>query len=536
MVTSPSIYAKSIIFADRVCDYIPGASTATNTIALFQKYALLPKLNYKTLKSSHIYTHQNNKSFYRCIILLVPVLGNLVIFICDLQHLISDKHQKLIASEVKDYDVEEELKDCHFPALPSIREVDFNIPPPAQSPIDSGEQDKGLFYDSIVRDILKTKKIYTNFGTTKFRLNTYIQTKSKLNEVLSLSEDTSENRQKLDTYIKENFTEKKVAQLRGKSYTHKDLIDAVTICYRHSLQYDAELLLFDIDDIHSSFNSSIEWSLYNNNYFSGFNGLKLLEKNENGFVFRSFINLEAIQESPHLFTEVLAAEAGVGNELVPNWHIVTTLTSEFIELIDKFKSVPGAQEIFLENEQLREMLLSTCQRLREELQKLTPILDLIASNIVRLKECRNDFHQIIQENIDWTKRCRKIFSLQISRDAPYYFRWEDLRRSLVGSKKFFLKESLFSEPFYLKGAQFKTRIREAYQYVKSLEPQRIASYVVSTVAGYYFQGMLGAIGGFMFSRLAASAEDERIKTTWDHEFNLLESPYDLLDRPTINKS
>jgi len=73
-----------LVKADRLCDYIPLVSTVSNLIDLFQKYVVLPLLAKGTL--NQYYQHLQQKSFLRCIALLIPILGNIVVGIYDLSH------------------------------------------------------------------------------------------------------------------------------------------------------------------------------------------------------------------------------------------------------------------------------------------------------------------------------------------------------------------------------------------------------------------------------------------------------------------
>ena len=68
---------------DNVCDYIPAVSTLSNLVDLFQKCVVLPRMSKQSIVNSHYYTHLKNKSILRCIILLIPVIGNVIVGIYD---------------------------------------------------------------------------------------------------------------------------------------------------------------------------------------------------------------------------------------------------------------------------------------------------------------------------------------------------------------------------------------------------------------------------------------------------------------------
>ena len=77
---------------DKVTDYIPGVSTVTNLVDLLGKGVLG---NVPVDASREIYaSHLQEKSTLRCVILLVPVLGNVVIGIYDLVKKVATEHGK----------------------------------------------------------------------------------------------------------------------------------------------------------------------------------------------------------------------------------------------------------------------------------------------------------------------------------------------------------------------------------------------------------------------------------------------------------
>lgn len=78
---------SALVRLDVMTDYLPVASTVTNLVDLFQKVLVLPFLEKSYLDSSHYYTHLDSKSFARCVILLVPVIGNLFVLVYDLSTL-----------------------------------------------------------------------------------------------------------------------------------------------------------------------------------------------------------------------------------------------------------------------------------------------------------------------------------------------------------------------------------------------------------------------------------------------------------------
>ncbi|WP_044881298.1 DUF4116 domain-containing protein [Neochlamydia sp. EPS4] len=79
---------------DNIADYIPVISTVTNLVDLFQKCIISTFISKESLVKSHYYAHLSDKSFGRCITLLIPVLGNLTIAILDFLHRKSDNKKQ----------------------------------------------------------------------------------------------------------------------------------------------------------------------------------------------------------------------------------------------------------------------------------------------------------------------------------------------------------------------------------------------------------------------------------------------------------
>ncbi|MBS4168592.1 HEAT repeat domain-containing protein [Parachlamydia sp. AcF125] len=77
------INASFLLKADRVSDYIPAISTITNLIDLFQKCVVLPFKQKINVSKSHYYAYLKQKSFSRCVVLLLPVIGNILVAIYD---------------------------------------------------------------------------------------------------------------------------------------------------------------------------------------------------------------------------------------------------------------------------------------------------------------------------------------------------------------------------------------------------------------------------------------------------------------------
>lgn len=78
---------STLIWADKVCDYIPFVSTVTNFVDVFEKIVLLFDEDFtirSNLNTNHYLYHIEKKHEFRCLTLLIPVLGNVIIAIHDL--------------------------------------------------------------------------------------------------------------------------------------------------------------------------------------------------------------------------------------------------------------------------------------------------------------------------------------------------------------------------------------------------------------------------------------------------------------------
>jgi len=70
-----------LIQVDNVCDYIPVVSSVTNLVVIFQKYVVMPNLKESNIVNNHYFIHLQNKNTVRCVVLLLPVLGNIFVAI-----------------------------------------------------------------------------------------------------------------------------------------------------------------------------------------------------------------------------------------------------------------------------------------------------------------------------------------------------------------------------------------------------------------------------------------------------------------------
>lgn len=74
----------SFIKFDKAASYVPGLSTLINIPEIAYKSFIINKLDSKSLESNSISAYLAEKSLMRCILLLIPVLGNLAVLASDL--------------------------------------------------------------------------------------------------------------------------------------------------------------------------------------------------------------------------------------------------------------------------------------------------------------------------------------------------------------------------------------------------------------------------------------------------------------------
>lgn len=72
-----------LVKTDRICDYVPVVSTISNLTALFQKYFVFNVFSEDEIQANRYYAHLSQKSTSRCIVLLIPLIGNIIVAIRD---------------------------------------------------------------------------------------------------------------------------------------------------------------------------------------------------------------------------------------------------------------------------------------------------------------------------------------------------------------------------------------------------------------------------------------------------------------------
>lgn len=83
-----------LVRLDKNCDYIPVVSTLSNLVDLFQKYAVIPLISESKLKDHRYYTHLNQKSIVDCLLMAIPVIGNIFAYYRPQQRKTDDQKVK----------------------------------------------------------------------------------------------------------------------------------------------------------------------------------------------------------------------------------------------------------------------------------------------------------------------------------------------------------------------------------------------------------------------------------------------------------
>lgn len=74
-----------LIKVDQFCDYVPLLSILTNQIDLLQKLILDLPINLE-VKKNHYFKYISEKNTFRCALLTIPLIGNIVVILGDLFH------------------------------------------------------------------------------------------------------------------------------------------------------------------------------------------------------------------------------------------------------------------------------------------------------------------------------------------------------------------------------------------------------------------------------------------------------------------
>jgi len=104
---------NALIRIDQVCDYVPLASTITNLVDIFEKCGFCDCCSSESTNLNRYFSHVKDKSSLRCVILLVPILGNTIVGIYDL---IQNHHAE--GNEREDQDSQATLLGLEVSQLP----------------------------------------------------------------------------------------------------------------------------------------------------------------------------------------------------------------------------------------------------------------------------------------------------------------------------------------------------------------------------------------------------------------------------------
>lgn len=76
------IINRAFIEFDKFCDYIPFISILSNSVDIIAK-SILMTFSSTSTSTNHHFKYLREKNFYRCIILLIPIFGNIYIALYD---------------------------------------------------------------------------------------------------------------------------------------------------------------------------------------------------------------------------------------------------------------------------------------------------------------------------------------------------------------------------------------------------------------------------------------------------------------------
>lgn len=103
----------TLVKMDSYCDYVPFVSTITNLVDIFEKCVLLNYKNNEQIKKNPYFKHLIEKRFLRCVLVIIPVIGNIVIAFID-------HDQKKIEQNEKEF--KQEVANLLIPNLPGMND------------------------------------------------------------------------------------------------------------------------------------------------------------------------------------------------------------------------------------------------------------------------------------------------------------------------------------------------------------------------------------------------------------------------------
>lgn len=444
------------VTSDRVCDVVPVISTISNLRVLYQKFVDFPKLSRSAIQTDRYYDHIDRKSFYRCVVLLVPVVGNICVVVCDLASFYSSPRTIQPKSDLNIAGEFQTVKPAVSSRFARAADEEKENRPSSRE----GNQSDQLYLIQLSNNLDQLSRNYRES-----------QSFGKLIQVFMSyhNNPTPQTRQGVMEILK-------------------------------SLDRDLQNLESDL-------------------YLGKYNGFR----EGNNRTYCRLAGLESVAESPLQVTGLLGLEAGL--ESSPNWILHRELIQIFLEKVEGIREIfDGEQKL---DEEMKKTLLGICARLSTHYQKLRQLLYQVTPLIDSLREAREALLKKAPEKQDNYDEQRSRFQ----KDVVARFQWDGLR--LVGSKKFYLRDALFGQPFHHKIASFGQEMSQESSRSPIVRIAQAGSSTIYGALGYYFAGPWGLLTGLV-PAFVAEAEGSRLKRHWRHEIDKIQTPFDLLNKPSID--
>lgn len=157
MSTSVSM-SNALIRIDQICDYLPIAPI-TNFVDLFEQCAFRCCCSSKSIKDNRYLSYINNKNTLRCVVLLVPILGFIVVGIYDLIQTYVAKQKK-----IKVQNLQAKMLGLNVNQLPQDISERQKIIDEAATREEQNDEAKmlGLEINQLPQDISERQKIIDN--------------------------------------------------------------------------------------------------------------------------------------------------------------------------------------------------------------------------------------------------------------------------------------------------------------------------------------------------------------------------------------
>ncbi len=479
------------VLADRICDYVPVVSTVVNLYDLFTKYTMISERDAEA--SMDPYTvYIQRKSFFRCITLLIPVIGNLSIAVYDLILFVYTITPAETLSHRRDED------RIHFENVRVFSTRARN---------DNTSSSSETIYQEINRSM----------SFKKIREDSDIQTYQHVIKQVARIRDCCE---KLTVNFKEDPSFKFYRQ--GFRWREQDL------CWfdpnkEESLPGNSSSYIRNTIENLMRFRKSL--------YALDYNGYTVSGRN----TYTRFTSLSEVAYSPGFFTGILGLEAGsISQPQIPSWNLVEIL----LDITDQITIATDVERLQESNfslkhrplfVQTKQKVVELCKEMKEHYHNLIPLFGFFATNLVELNEVHRAFSQKMQKN----REKHDALSLE---DAYYSsfteFDWGALRKNLVADRKFFLK-STYSDgscsQVLTPMSQRLTRVCEQSEWVYG---EGAASCFIYGMTGYLTMGPYGASMA-LIPAAVAQLEVDSLKQRWEQEISKIQSLRELLDKPHL---